>query len=196
MDDGAVGVKLFVQMVSLFPLTLTSTQRISRLAGAVFLMDQLTKLIVLKLLGPNDERLVVDGFFKFVHWQNTGAAFSMFRHNNGILAVISFGALVALWRFRQHFEIQRIQGQIAIGLLLGGIAGNLLDRVLPQRRHVIDFLYFHIHPRGGGELGFPAFNVADSAICIGVGLLIILSWSVSPDRNTPDSASSESTPVR
>ena len=183
-------------MVSLFPLSLTSTQRISRLAGAVFLTDQLTKLIVLKLLGPNEERLVVDGFFKFVHWQNTGAAFSMFRHNNGILAVISFGALVALWRFRQHFEIQRIQGQIAIGLLLGGIAGNLLDRILPQRQHVIDFLYFHIHPRGGGELGFPAFNVADSAICIGVGLLVILSWSLNPNRNSTESPGSESTPAR
>ena len=83
-----------------------------------------------------------------------------------------------------------------MGLLLGGIAGNLLDRVLPQRQHVIDFLYFHIHPRGGGELGFPAFNVADSAICIGVGLLIVLSWSVPPNRVVTESTGSESTPAR
>lgn len=181
-------------MVRVFPQFVTPNQRIWRLAGAVFLADQIAKMVVLRVMGPNEEIRVIDGFFKFVHWQNTGAAFSMFRHNNDALAVISLGALIGLWHFRRHFEVHRVPGQIAIGLLLGGIAGNLLDRVLPQRRHVIDFLYFHLHPRGGGELGFPAFNLADSAICIGVGLLIILSWTSQPAPATVDSESAESTP--
>ena len=86
-------------MATLFPKTLTAHQRITRLAGAILVADQLSKWIVLKLLGPNEECRVIDGFFKFVHWQNTGAAFSMFRHNNGILAVISLGALIALGSF-------------------------------------------------------------------------------------------------
>jgi signal peptidase II len=60
--------------------------------------------------------------------------------------------------------------------LFGGILGNLTDRLLPSRRHVIDFLYFYVNRRGGGEVGFPAFNVADSAICVAVGLLFLLSW--------------------
>jgi signal peptidase II len=63
-------------------------------------------------------------------------------------------------------------GQIAFGLIFGGIVGNLIDRLF--RKHVIDFLYFYLQQRGGTELGFPAFNVADSAICTGVALVFIV----------------------
>lgn len=156
--------------------SLTGSQRIGVIALAFFLADQLSKFVVLKVLDLHDERVVLEGFFKFVHWGNTGAAWSMFRHNNGMLAVVSAIAMVALWIFRRHFEAHRPLGQVALGLLFGGISGNLLDRVLPSRQHVIDFLYFYVSPRGGGEIGFPAFNIADSAICTGVGLLILLSW--------------------
>jgi signal peptidase II len=65
-------------------------------------------------------------------------------------------------------------GQISLGLIFGGIAGNLFDRLHHQR--VIDFLRFYLHRRSGEEIGFPAFNIADSAICVGVGLLILISW--------------------
>ncbi len=160
--------------------TLNGSQRIGLIAAGVFFADQLTKFIVLRFLDLHDERVVLDGFFKFVHWGNTGAAWSMFRHNNGLLAVVSAVAMVALWIFRRHFEAHRILGQVALGFLFGGITGNLLDRVLPSRQHVIDFLYFYVSPRGGGEVGFPAFNLADSAICTGVGLLILLSWRAEP----------------
>lgn len=161
------------------------------LAATVFLVDQVTKFLVLGLLGFEEERVVVAGFFKFVHWGNTGAAWSLFRHNNGALAAISAMALIGLWVFRRHFESHRLLGQVALGLLFGGIAGNLLDRLLPSRNHVIDFLRFYLQPRGGGETGFPAFNVADMAICTGVGLLILLSWqndshrTVSPPAGKP-----------
>jgi signal peptidase II len=67
-----------------------------------------------------------------------------------------------------------VLGQLSLGLIFGGIAGNLLDRFL--HGHVVDFIYFFVSRRGGGEIGFPAFNVADSAICTGVGLLFLLSW--------------------
>lgn len=165
-----------------------ANQRILLLALAVFIADQLTKLAVLRLLGPLEEQEVVSGFFKFVHWQNTGAAFSLFHQKNGILAVISILAVLALWIFRRHFEAHRLAGQAALGLLFGGIAGNLCDRLLPSRQHVIDFLRFYLEPRGGGEIGFPAFNVADTAICTGVGLLILLSWraEAKPLNSTAD----------
>ena len=155
---------------------IAANRRIASVGVSIFLADQLTKLLVLRLLGPSEERVVIDGFFKFVHWQNTGAAFSMFHQKNGVLAVVSAVAMTALWLFRRHFEAHRPTGQVALGLLFGGIAGNLLDRLLPSRQHVIDFIRFYLESRGGGEIGFPAFNVADTAICTGVGLLILLSW--------------------
>ena len=58
----------------------------------------------------------------------------------------------------------------------GGIAGNLTDRLLPSRHEVIDFIYFFMQQRGGGEIGFPAFNIADTAICTGVGLIFLITW--------------------
>ena len=149
---------------------------IALLALSIFAWDQLTKLIVLKYLGYTDEKIVLDGFFKFVHWGNTGAAWSMFHDNNAVLAVVSSVALVALFFCRRRFEPHKTLGWISLGLIFGGITGNLLDRVLPSRQHVIDFIYFYVNRREGGEMGFPAFNVADSAICVGVGLLFLLSF--------------------
>jgi signal peptidase II len=154
----------------------TSTARIARLALVVLGLDQLTKLLVLKYLGFAEEKAVVAGFFKLVHWGNTGAAWSMFTGNNGVLAIIAGVALVVLFLSRHHFNHHTLGGQISLGLIFGGIVGNLIDRLLPSRRHVIDFLYFYVVRRDGEIASFPAFNVADSAICVGVGLLFILSW--------------------
>ena len=67
----------------------TPNRRIASMAVAVYALDQLTKFIVLKLLGKGDERVIIDGFFKFVHWGNTGAAWSMFYGHSEILAVVS-----------------------------------------------------------------------------------------------------------
>lgn len=153
--------------------------RIAGLAVAVIVLDQLTKLLVLRFLGFAEEREIVHGFFRLVHWGNTGAAWSMLSGNNGLLAVVAAVAVVILVFARHHFDPHTISGQVALGLIFGGIIGNLIDRVMPSRRHVIDFLYFYVIRRDGTEAGFPAFNVADSAICIGVGLLFIMSWQVS-----------------
>lgn len=162
------------------PSVTPAIRRMLGIAALVFATDQLTKLAVLQWLGVAEERPVIEGFFRFVHWQNTGAAFSMFRQSNGVLAIISGIAVIALWVFRRHFEAHRPAGQLALGFLFGGITGNLLDRLLPTRHHVIDFLRFYLTPRGGGEIGFPAFNVADMAITAGVGLLMLLSLRPDP----------------
>ncbi len=154
------------------------------IALLAFVLDQFSKLLVLRFLGPTQERIIIDGFFKFVHWGNTGAAWSLFRDRNGALAAVSIVALVCLFIWRRHFQIHTITGQISLGLIFGGIAGNLFDRLDPSRRHVIDFLRFYLYRRSGDEVGFPAFNIADSAICVGVALLILLSWTQeqSPSR--------------
>lgn len=150
--------------------------RIGLIALAVLFLDQLTKAIVLQYLDFATEKVILAGFFKFVHWQNTGAAWSLFRDRNGLLAIVALVAVVVLFLSRRHFDYHTRMGQVALGFMFGGIVGNLVDRVF--RGHVIDFVYFYLERRGGtgGEIGFPAFNVADASICTGVGLLFLMSW--------------------
>lgn len=152
------------------------TARMAAVALSILALDQLTKFLVMRYLGLRQEIVVIDGFFRLVHWGNTGAAWSVFKDHNGLLAIVSAVALVVLFATRHHFGAGTRLGQVALGLLFGGIMGNLTDRLLQSRQHVIDFLYFYVNQRGGGEIGFPAFNVADSAICIGVALLFFQSW--------------------
>ena len=155
----------------------TANRRIAAIAVVWFALDQFTKLLVLHWLPEKGtERIVVDGFFKLVHWGNTGAAWSLFPNNNHMLAIVALVALLVLFLSRHHFESKTLLGQTAFGLIFGGIAGNLLDRLLPSRHEVIDFIRFYLDQRGGGEIGFPAFNVADSGICIGVVVVFLLTW--------------------
>src|SRR5688572_16945055 len=158
------------------PFLRTPNRRIAVIAAIVYGLDQLTKYFVLRMLDKGDERVIIDGFFKFVHWGNTGAAWSLFRGNNELLAIIALVALLVLFLSRHHFESGTPLGQLAFGLIFGGIAGNLTDRLLPSRLEVIDFIYFYLKQRDGGEIGFPAFNVADSGICIGVALVFWITW--------------------
>lgn len=161
---------------------LAPARRIPLIAVAVIAFDQVTKSLVARALSFPSETIVLEGFFKLVHWGNTGSAFSMFQNSNGILALVSIGAIVLLYLTRHHFDADTATGQIALGLIFGGIVGNLLDRLI--HKHVIDFIYFYVLRRDGTELGFPAFNIADSAICVGVGLLFVLAWI----RPTPENA--------
>jgi len=151
-----------------------SNRRIAALALVVFALDQFTKWLVLKTLPAYHEKIIIEGFFKFVHWGNTGAAWSLFSGNNITLAVVALLALVALFLTRHHFDSHTLPGQIAFGLIFGGIAGNLADRLI--RHEVVDFLRFYLQQRGGDEIGFPAFNVADTAICTGVALIFLITW--------------------
>ena len=163
-----------------------SNRRIAVLALVILALDQFTKWIILQTLPTiYDEKIIINGFFRFVHWENTGAAWSRFSGNNGMLALVAIFALVALFLTRHHFDSHKLSGQIAFGLIFGGIAGNLTDRL--RVGHVTDFIYFFMQQRGGGEIGFPAFNIADSAICTGVGLIFLITWK---NEHAPKSAES------
>ena len=153
-----------------------STRRIFTLALVIFALDQLTKWFVLRGIPADTEIIVIPGFFNLVHRDNTGAAWSLFTGNNAVLALIAGIALVVLFLARRQFSSHTLLGQLAFGLIFGGIIGNLTDRLLPGRHAVVDFLYFYLQRRGAGELGFPAFNVADSAICTGVTLIFLITW--------------------
>jgi signal peptidase II len=153
----------------------TPNRRIAAIAALVLAVDQITKAIVVHFLPyDTDERSVLPGFFKLVHWQNTGAAWSSFAGKNGMLAIIAIAALIILFFSRHHFNSHTLIGQFAFGLVIGGIMGNLVDRIF--RHYVVDFLRFYLEQRNGRNLGFPAFNVADSAICIGVTLVFLITW--------------------
>ena len=143
-------------------------RRLVLIAVVIAFADQLTKLLVLRWVQPDYPVAVVDGFFRLVNWTNTGAAWGMFQNSNVLLAVISVLTVVALYLFRHSFQIHLPGSQIAFGLIAGGITGNVIDRF--WHGHVIDFLDFSI-----GTRHWPAFNVADSAICCGVVLYIIVS---------------------
>ena len=170
-------------------MTLTPNRRMALVAIVTLAFDQLTKFAVLNFLGYAQERVVIEGFFKFVHWGNTGAAWSMFHNNNELLTIVAMIALLALFLTRHHFGLEQGLGQWALGLMFGGIVGNIADRII--HKHVVDFLYFHVQTRSGAEAGFPAFNVADSGICIGVCLMFLLSWQLEEKKPTAEAAPTE-----
>ncbi|MBL9137287.1 MAG: signal peptidase II [Verrucomicrobiales bacterium] len=161
----------------------TPEARIAATAVGLLVLDQVTKWMVIHRLPLGREIPVLPGFFRLVHWGNTGAAWSLFHGSNHALAAISVAALVVLFLARRYFEGDTIPGQFALGLIFGGIVGNLTDRLV--HHHVVDFLYFHLIRRDGVEMGFPAFNVADMAICTGVGIVFLLSWRSQPGNPAP-----------
>jgi signal peptidase II len=173
--------------IILWFMALGKNQRIGLLALCVIVLDQITKQIVFRNLDFHGaEKEVIHGFFKFVHWGNTGAAWSVLSGNNESLAIVSLIALLLLFIYRDYFDTRSLMGQTALGLIFGGITGNLIDRLFVG--HVIDFLRFYLYQRGGTEIGFPAFNVADSAICTGVGLLFLLSRHAEQNRRLEPAA--------
>jgi signal peptidase II len=139
------------------------------LATGGFLLDVWSKKAVFEWLSqaPSHKVSIIDGFLRFIIALNDGAAFSTFSGRPYVLMVISAVALlivlgVFLFSGTQHRSIH-----VALGLFTGGICGNLYDRVFNDGL-VRDFIDVHI-----GNRHWPTFNVADSLLCIGVGLLII-----------------------
>ncbi|MBO7524767.1 MAG: signal peptidase II [Verrucomicrobia bacterium] len=149
-----------------------STQRMFLLMGVVLILDQFTKIIISHTIPFNSSHEVISGFFSIVHWGNTGAAWSLFHGKNFVLGCIGVLSLFALYYFRYYFSFSNKIGQIAIGMVMGGILGNLMDRFF--RGHVVDFLYFFVISKNGKEIGYPAFNLADVGICVGIGVIILL----------------------
>ena len=154
-------------------------RRIAPIAILIALLDQLTKFWVVQRIDPDLPVVVVKDLFRLVNWGNSGAAWGMFQNSNLILAVISAVTLVVICIFRQSFQIHLLGSKIALGLIAGGIIGNVVDRL--RYGHVVDFLDFSF--RGHH---WPAFNVADSAICVGVGLYLIVTWR--DEHRSPQSA--------
>ena len=132
----------------------------------LYVLDQLTKWATLHFIPLHHEIPIIPGFFNLVHVTNTGSAFGMMRGWFSFHVIFgSIMAFVMAWMlFRKDSDLLT---RMASALILSGIFGNITDRIV--HGHVIDFLDFYI-----GQYHWPAFNIADSAIVIAVGLFL---WS-------------------
>lgn len=140
------------------------------IAGGVFMVDQTTKAWATRSLRAGGDKSVIDGFLNFAYAQNTGVAFSMLDEGGDAgrwgLSVVAFIAatLVLYFFWRTPRTDDRIMG--ALALLLAGIVGNVTDRI--RLGFVVDFIDVQF-----GNWHYPTFNVADAAICVGAGLLVL-----------------------
>lgn len=144
----------------------------------VALSVQFTKLAIQTRFDLGERLEIIPGFFNLSYVRNTGAAWGVLQGLNHWLVGLSVVILAVIIIFRRHFITDTMVHRIATGLMLGGIVGNLIDRV--KLGYVVDFLDFHL---GGHH--FPSFNVADSAICVGVGFYLLSQFLASPGRETP-----------
>jgi signal peptidase II len=143
---------------------------------AIVAADQASKAWILGRLGPNgdsNEIKVIPGFLRFIYVENTGAAFGMFQGKSPILTSLAMLVIVFLIVYFRHAIAQSLWLSIALGLQLGGALGNVVDRF--RHGFVVDFVNV---PK------WPTFNLADSAITIGVimlGLYLVTRDSASND---------------
>jgi len=148
------------------------------IAALVFGFDRLTKVLIEANVSLWDTHSVIPGFFNIVHTKNRGAAFGMFADGNseirtflliGVsLLVLAFISVLLLQPSRAGFSGSKMT-MIGLSLVMGGAIGNIYDRIVSGM--VTDFLEFYI-----GEWHFAAFNLADSAITVGAGLLLLDMW--------------------
>jgi signal peptidase II len=139
-------------------------------------LDQWTKVLardVLRPLGPYRPKVVIDGFFKLRYSENPGVAFGMLQSMTGgrvVLTLMAIAAFALVIFYLRKTDAGATRLQVALGLVGGGAIGNLIDRVMYGK--VTDFI---VWKKGIHE--WPAFNIADAALCVGVGL-ILLDWII------------------
>jgi signal peptidase II len=144
--------------------------KLALIAGPVFLLDQVTKYIILNTMYLNESIPVMPGFFSLTHIHNPGGAFGFMAGQSPDVRKILFifiSSIALFIIFYLYHTASRNDSILAAGfaLIFGGAAGNLIDRI--RFGKVVDFLDFYI-----GDLHWPAFNVADSAISVGMGIFV------------------------
>ena len=154
--------------------------RFWRLSFLVLVIDQVSKTWADRFREAPLELFEWEGFlhFRFTYVTNSGASFSMFSDYPEFLTGLAIVALLSIWFFRQALEIDQLKLQYIFGSIFGGIAGNLTDRLF-RGGEVVDFIDLTLQfvPSSNDFLvairNFPVFNVADSAIFIGVVCYLI-----------------------
>lgn len=157
------------------------------MAGGVFLIDQTTKAWAIRRLRFGGDREIIPNFLNFAYAQNTGVAFSFLDDNGdagryGLSIIAGIAAVLVLYYF---WRVTRTHDRLlgALALLLAGIVGNLTDRA--RLGFVIDWIDVQF-----GSWHYPTFNVADAAICIGAGLLILDMFFLKKKEKTEEAKNS------
>lgn len=136
------------------------------IAAFVVASDQLSKSWIRTNLLPGESSPEF-WHFSIIHAQNTGAAFGLFTNQAFLLTLIAIVGLVVILFFYRYLPQSSVLGTIALGLVFGGALGNLVDRI--RLDHVTDFIYARLWD----DVYWPAFNIADSAITIGIIVLAL-----------------------
>ena len=156
-------------------------------------LDQITKLLIINTMQLHESIPVIAGFFNLTYIRNPGAAFGLFATTNSAFRLIFFVgtsifALGLLGTIFYRIHPDDVWGQLTVSSIVGGAIGNLLDRL--QHGEVVDFLDVYI-----GRYHWPAFNVADGAISVGVvSLLIIFALDKKKNDPPPESTPQENQP--
>ena len=139
-------------------------RKILVIAALTLFIDQISKVVIETYVKLNEELVVISNFFSIHYINNYGASWSILNNQTIFIITLSLISLVVIYRFMYLFK-QNKRNNIAFGLLVGGLVGNLMDRWLfGYVRDFFDFQIFHYD--------YPIFNFADIAIVIGVILLI------------------------
>lgn len=139
----------------------------SLIAAAFLIADQVTKFLIAHFMNLGENKVVIDGFMNLVHVLNRGGAWGVGSSARpGLFTVVSIAAMILILIYVIKLEADENLIMVALAFVFGGAAGNLVDRV--RMGAVIDFLDIYI-----GSYHWPAFNVADIAITVGAGLMIL-----------------------
>lgn len=143
-----------------------SRENIYKITAIILMLDQFIKILVNRYMDLGSSIKIIPNFFSLFYLKNTGAAFSILEDSTILLVIISAIVIVLLDRYIKKEKNFTKLSEVGLGLIMGGIFGNLIDRII--HHGVIDYLSFRIF-----NYNFPVFNLADMTIVIGVGLLLI-----------------------
>ena len=135
------------------------------IALLIILVDQVTKWLVVKYMTLGESITIVENLLYITSHRNRGAAWGILQGQMWFFYIVTTVVIIGIVYYIKKFSADKLTG-ISLGLILGRAIGNFIDRIF--RNEVVDFVHTYIF-----SYSFPVFNVADSALCIGVGLMVI-----------------------
>ena len=144
-------------------------------ALTTLIADQLTKALVVANLAVGEQARLLGDLVQVWHAQNRGAAFSLFQGGTVVFLIVSVLSIGMVAYFHRSLRDRSLWLHVVLGIVLGGTLGNFIDRL--RQGYVTDWLSIGI-----GDTRWPTFNVADSSVVIGIGILVVYLFLTSPDR--------------